>query len=198
MRCVTGGRRRPCRQIRTAFDQLFGQPGHPRPHAPSWIDAYRKRRPTPEGRRQQGPVEIRSRAPHASPSPTRSSRRPSRRSRDTRARATPPASSCSPPASARRGSAPSTRTARSSAASCSSRIARRSSKQSRDTFRRIRPDARLGLYMGQERRGRRRRPLRVDPDPRPRRPTSSASARDAFDYIVVDEFHHAAARPTGA
>ena len=51
--------------------------------------------------------------------------------------------------------------------------------------------ARLGLYMGQEREAGRRRPLRVDPDPGPRRHLSASRA--TFDYIVVDEFHHAAA-----
>ena len=41
-------------------------------------------------------------------------------------------------------------------------------------------------------RSRRRPDTRLDPDPRPRRPPR-AVPRDAFDYIVVDEFHHAAA-----
>ena len=64
--------------------------------------------------------------------------------------------------------------------------------QSRDTFRRIRPDARLGLYMGQER--------EADADvlfasiqTLGRAAHLERFPRDAFDYIVVDEFHHAAA-----
>jgi superfamily II DNA or RNA helicase/diadenosine tetraphosphate (Ap4A) HIT family hydrolase len=63
-------------------------------------------------------------------------------------------------------------------------------KQSRDSFRRVRPDADLGLYHGDE-----------------KTPDASivfasvqtlarhldAFAANAFDYIVVDEFHHASA-----
>jgi superfamily II DNA or RNA helicase/HKD family nuclease/diadenosine tetraphosphate (Ap4A) HIT family hydrolase len=60
------------------------------------------------------------------------------------------------------------------------------------TFRRVRPDARLGLYNGAER----------TPDAEilfasiqtlSRREHLGRFARDAFDYVVVDEFHHAAA-----
>jgi hypothetical protein len=68
-------------------------------------------------------------------------------------------------------------------------------QQSWDTFRRIRPDARLGFYTGQQR----------EPDADVlfasiqtlgRAAHLERFPRDAFDYIVVDEFHHAAA-PTG-
>ena len=64
--------------------------------------------------------------------------------------------------------------------------------QSRATFRRIRPEARLGLYMGQER--------AADADvlfasiqTLGRVAHLERFPRNAFDYIVVDEFHHAAA-----
>ncbi len=66
-------------------------------------------------------------------------------------------------------------------------------RQSRDTFRRIRPAASLGLYTGQ--------------DKAPEAEVIFASIQtlsrinhlrrfepDAFDYIIIDEFHHAAAR----
>jgi superfamily II DNA or RNA helicase len=59
--------------------------------------------------------------------------------------------------------------------------------QSRDTFRRIRPEARLGLYMGQER--------EADADvlfasiqTLGRVAHLERFPRNAFDYIVVDEF----------
>jgi superfamily II DNA or RNA helicase len=64
--------------------------------------------------------------------------------------------------------------------------------QARQTFRRVRPDARLGLYTGDDKDpkadvifasvqtlGRARHLVQFSPD--------------AFDYIVIDEFHHAAA-----
>ncbi len=60
------------------------------------------------------------------------------------------------------------------------------------TFRRIRPDARLGHYTGDIK----------DPDAEvvfasiqtlSRREHLERFAPDAFDYLVVDEFHHAAA-----
>jgi len=62
--------------------------------------------------------------------------------------------------------------------------------QSRDVFRRVRPDASLGLFHGEEK--------------QPRADVVFASiqtltarlsefAQDNFDYIVVDEFHHASA-----
>ena len=64
--------------------------------------------------------------------------------------------------------------------------------QALDTFRRIRPEARLGHYTGEIK----------DPDADvvfasiqtlSRREHLEPFAPDAFDYIVVDEFHHAAA-----
>ncbi|MFZ4760421.1 MAG: DEAD/DEAH box helicase family protein, partial [Burkholderiaceae bacterium] len=60
------------------------------------------------------------------------------------------------------------------------------------TFRRVRPDARLGLYAGAE-----RTPdadiLFASIQTLSRREHLDRFARDAFDYVVVDEFHHAAA-----
>ena len=60
------------------------------------------------------------------------------------------------------------------------------------TFRRIRPAARIGLYTGNEK--------STDVDilfasvqTLSRRAHLDRFARDAFDYVVVDEFHHAAA-----
>jgi diadenosine tetraphosphate (Ap4A) HIT family hydrolase len=73
-------------------------------------DAYRQRRPTPEGKRTRGPVEV-PEEPATIPTPHAIQQE---------------ALKALPPASARPGSAPSTRTAPSSAASCSSRIAKRS------------------------------------------------------------------------
>jgi superfamily II DNA or RNA helicase len=64
--------------------------------------------------------------------------------------------------------------------------------QALDTFRRIRPEARLGHYTGEAK----------DPDADvvfasiqtlSRREHLERFAPDAFDYIIVDEFHHAAA-----
>jgi HKD family nuclease len=60
------------------------------------------------------------------------------------------------------------------------------------TFRRIRPDARLGLYTGEE-----KAPeadvLFASVQTLGRVRHLAQFARDAFDYIVIDEFHHAAA-----
>ncbi len=63
--------------------------------------------------------------------------------------------------------------------------------QSRDVFRRVRPDAELGLYLGDEK----------QPDADVVFASIQTLSRhlgdfapDDFDYVVVDEFHHAAAR----
>ncbi len=66
-------------------------------------------------------------------------------------------------------------------------------RQALRTFRRIRPDATLGFYTGKEKRPGRGRALRLDPDARPHHHLRQFHPDD-FDYIVVDEFHHAAAR----
>ncbi len=64
-------------------------------------------------------------------------------------------------------------------------------RQSRDSFRRVRPDADLGLYYGKEK----------APDAevlfagiQTLADHLDEFAPDAFEYVVVDEFHHAAAR----
>jgi superfamily II DNA or RNA helicase len=62
----------------------------------------------------------------------------------------------------------------------------------RNTFRRIRPHARLGLYMG-DTREETADILFASIQTLGRREHLNRFARDAFDYIVVDEFHHAAA-----
>ena len=64
-------------------------------------------------------------------------------------------------------------------------------RQSRDVFRQVHPDSDLGLYYGrrEESRGRLRLRHRADRS----LADSTQFAPDAFDYIVVDEFHHAAA-----
>lgn len=64
--------------------------------------------------------------------------------------------------------------------------------QAMHTFRRIRPEARLGLYTGQE-----KQPnadvLFASIQTLGRTKHLERFERDAFDYIVIDEFHHAAA-----
>ena len=64
--------------------------------------------------------------------------------------------------------------------------------QARNTFRQIRPDARLGLYMGSTR-DEYAEILFASIQTLGRREHLNRFARDAFDYIVIDEFHHAAA-----
>ncbi len=65
--------------------------------------------------------------------------------------------------------------------------------QAMETFRRIRPTARLGLFTGTT-----RAPdadiLFASVQTLGRQRHLADFARDAFDYLVVDEFHHAAAR----
>ena len=65
-------------------------------------------------------------------------------------------------------------------------------RQARSTFRRIRPESRLGLYTGME-----KLPdsdvLFASIQTLGRARHLDRFAEDAFDYIIVDEFHHAAA-----
>lgn len=60
------------------------------------------------------------------------------------------------------------------------------------TFRRIRPQARLGLYTGSEK-DRYADVLFASVQTLGRNRHLGQFARDAFDYIIIDEFHHAAA-----
>jgi superfamily II DNA or RNA helicase/diadenosine tetraphosphate (Ap4A) HIT family hydrolase/HKD family nuclease len=64
--------------------------------------------------------------------------------------------------------------------------------QALQTFRRIRPQARLGLYTGDEK-DRNADVLFASVQTLSRARHLGQFARDAFDYIVIDEFHHAAA-----
>jgi superfamily II DNA or RNA helicase/HKD family nuclease/diadenosine tetraphosphate (Ap4A) HIT family hydrolase len=65
--------------------------------------------------------------------------------------------------------------------------------QALETFRRIRPDARLGRFTGGEK-DRKADVLFASIQTLGRMPHLRTFAPDAFDYIIVDEFHHAAAR----
>jgi superfamily II DNA or RNA helicase/HKD family nuclease/diadenosine tetraphosphate (Ap4A) HIT family hydrolase len=65
-------------------------------------------------------------------------------------------------------------------------------EQALRTFRRIRPEARLGLYTGNEK-DREADVLFASVQTLSRARHLGQFARDAFDYIVIDEFHHAAA-----
>ena len=62
--------------------------------------------------------------------------------------------------------------------------------QSRDVFRRVRPDADLGLFMGDEKV---RDAEVVFASVQTLHRHVDGFARAAFDYVVIDEFHHAAA-----
>jgi superfamily II DNA or RNA helicase len=64
--------------------------------------------------------------------------------------------------------------------------------QAKNTFRQIRPNARLGLYMGSTR-DEYAEILFGSIQTLGKRAHLNRFARDAFDYIVIDEFHHAAA-----
>ena len=63
-------------------------------------------------------------------------------------------------------------------------------RQSRDVFRRVRPDADLGLFMGDEKV---RDAEAVFASVQTLHRHLDRFARSAFDYVVIDEFHHAAA-----
>lgn len=65
--------------------------------------------------------------------------------------------------------------------------------QALETFRRIRPEARLGRFTGGEK-DRKADVLFASIQTLGRIPHLRTFAADAFDYIIVDEFHHAAAR----
>ncbi len=64
--------------------------------------------------------------------------------------------------------------------------------QARDTFRRIRPEAHLGFYTGTEK-APRADVLFASIQTLGKKPHLLKFAPNAFDYIIVDEFHHAAA-----
>lgn len=64
--------------------------------------------------------------------------------------------------------------------------------QARDSFRRLRPGASFGFYSGQQRTSD-AEVLFASIQTIGRKNHLNQFARDAFDYIVVDEFHHAAA-----
>ncbi len=64
-------------------------------------------------------------------------------------------------------------------------------KQSRDVFRRVIPDATMGLYHGGEKKSPNAAFVFASVQTLSRNLDHFAS--DAFDYIAVDEFHHAAA-----
>lgn len=63
-------------------------------------------------------------------------------------------------------------------------------RQSRDVFRRVRPDGDFGLYFGDEKRPEARV---VFASVQTLAGRLAAFPPDAFDYVVIDEFHHAAA-----
>ena len=65
--------------------------------------------------------------------------------------------------------------------------------QALETFRRIRPDARLGRFAGRAK-DQKADVLFASIQTLGRMPHLRTFAPDAFDYIIVDEFHHAAAR----
>src|SRR5450631_2813650 len=62
-----------------------------------------------------------------------------------------------------------------------------------DTFRRIRPRARFGYFTGKEHNAE-AEVVFASIQTLSKREHLGGFARDAFDYVVVDEFHHAAAR----
>ncbi|MFN8610881.1 MAG: DEAD/DEAH box helicase family protein [Vulcanimicrobiota bacterium] len=65
--------------------------------------------------------------------------------------------------------------------------------QARDTFRRVRPNDELGFYTGTEKQ--RHAPvLFASVQTLSRSQHLNSFTRDAFDYIIIDEFHHAEAR----
>ncbi len=65
--------------------------------------------------------------------------------------------------------------------------------QARSTFRRIAPDAPLGLFVGAEK-SPTARVVFASVQTLTRAKNLQAFAADAFDYIIIDEFHHACAR----
>jgi superfamily II DNA or RNA helicase/diadenosine tetraphosphate (Ap4A) HIT family hydrolase len=65
--------------------------------------------------------------------------------------------------------------------------------QALETFRRIRPDARLGRFTGNKK-DHKADVLFASIQTLGRMPHLRTFVADAFDYIIVDEFHHAAAR----
>jgi superfamily II DNA or RNA helicase/diadenosine tetraphosphate (Ap4A) HIT family hydrolase len=66
-------------------------------------------------------------------------------------------------------------------------------QQARNTFRHVRPGARLGIYSGVEKSGD-AEVLFASVQTLSRKEHLEQFAPDAFDYIVIDEFHHANAR----
>ena len=172
-----------------AFEKLFAHPAT-RPLDVEWIDAYARRRPA----RFSAPIDIAPEPPRQGP-PANEVQKEALDALE-RTRAAGNSAGLGGPghrAWARRSWRPSTATAPSTDASCSSRTARRSSPRRCDTFRwhaaRRAPRSLHGT--GEDC----RTPTCSLPRFRPWAACaiSSASTARAFDYIVVDEFHHAAA-----
>ena len=176
----------------TAFEALFTSPVHEGTVDPDWIDRYRARR-TDSAADRRG-CGYWSRKPPKPPVQPNEVQLAALRGawRRHALRATRPGWSCSQPGWARRGSRPSTRIGRSSGACCSSRIAKRSSTRRSTRSGASARGAVLGHYTGQT-----KEPhadvLFASIQTLGRREHLERFAPDAFDYVVVDEFHHAAA-----
>lgn len=187
LRVVTARDRDAFREISVAFDALLASPRVRRVDA-AWIDAYRARRPSVAS----APVDIEREAPLQPPDPHEIQREALTALEASRA-----AGNGAGLVVMATGLGKTWLAAFDSAGDKFRRVlfvAHREEilRQAMDTFRRIRPGSHLGLYTGQEKvphadvlfasvqtLGQRRH--LDDFDPR------------SFDYIVVDEFHHAAA-----
>ena len=177
-------------EIQTAFDRLFDHPAT-RELTPTWIAAYRNRRPTLQSHKAQAPADTPEEpttipTPHAIQQEALQALEETRQQGNTAGLVVLATGLGKTWLSAFDSHRPEFRRILF--------VAHREEilNQSRDTFRRIRPEARLGLYMGQER--------EADADvlfasiqTLGRVAHLERFPRDAFDYIVVDEFHHAAA-----
>ena len=177
-------------EIQTAFDRLFDHPATASSR-PAWIAAYRNRRPTLQSHKAQAPADTPEEpttipTPHAIQQEALNALEETRQQGNTAGLVVLATGLGKTWLGAFDSHRPEFRRILF--------VAHREEilNQARDTFRRIRPEARLGLYMGQER--------EADADvlfasiqTLGRVAHLERFPRDAFDYIVVDEFHHAAA-----
>jgi superfamily II DNA or RNA helicase/diadenosine tetraphosphate (Ap4A) HIT family hydrolase len=178
------------REIRAAFDRLFDHPAT-RELTRQWIDAYRQRRPAREAARQAAPIEVPDEpvtipVPHAIQQEALEALEATRAQGNAAGLVVLATGLGKTWLSAFDSQRPEFRRVLF--------VAHREEilNQSRDTYRKIRPHAHLGFYKGEER-DEDADVLFASIQTLGRLAHLERFPRDAFDYLVVDEFHHAAA-----
>ena len=181
------------REVARAFEGLFRDPAT-RPLDCAWLEEYRRRRPVSAPDRRHAAPTSRSSRPRPRPCRTRSRPAPWRRWSETRADGERRRARR---AGHRPGQDLAGRVRQQPPGVPPGPVRRPPRRDPRPGARHLPPHPAPTPASGTTRAtGRTRTPTSCSPRSRPWAAAStwSASPRDAFDYIVVDEFHHAAAR----